>query len=233
MFQLDEDFGESDLAISVIEAERNYVIQTNDFLRLDVFTNEGERIIDPNFELMQGAGINAINLQNQRSFQYLVQMDGTAKVPVLGSVYLEGLTIFEAEAKLETLFDEYYKGSFVKLQFQNKRVIVLGANGGQVIPLQNENTSLFEVIAISGGIPSSGKAHNIRLIRGNYDNPEVYLIDLGHVSSMKSSITTLQPGDIIYIEPWKRPVLQGLKDVSPFIGLFSSVLSLYFVLTNI
>ena len=33
-----------------LETENNYQIQKNDFLKLEVFTNNGERIIDPDLK---------------------------------------------------------------------------------------------------------------------------------------------------------------------------------------
>lgn len=233
MFQLDSDFSENDLSHAVVKAEKNYVIQKNDYLRIDVFTNGGERIIDPNFELMQQGGAMMNQQNGQRNFQYLLQEDGMVKLPILGVVPLEGLTIFEAEAKLEQLYNQYYKGTFVKLQFVNKRVIVLGANGGQVIPLANEKMSLLEIIAISGGVNPNAKAQNVRLIRGPYNNPQVFQIDLSNVSAIKTGLTAVEPGDVIYIEPWKRPVQQGLRDASPILGIISSVLTLYLVIQNL
>lgn len=233
MFQLDSDFSENDLSQAVVKAEKNYVIQKNDYLRIDVFTNGGERIIDPNFELMQQGGAMMNQQNGQRNFQYLLQEDGMVKLPILGVVPLEGLTIFEAEAKLEQLYNQYYKGTFVKLQFVNKRVIVLGANGGQVIPLANEKMSLLEIIAISGGVNPNAKAQNVRLIRGPYNNPQVFQIDLSNVSAIKTGLTAVEPGDVIYIEPWKRPVQQGLRDASPILGIISSVLTLYLVIQNL
>ncbi len=233
MFQLDDNFTESDLSVAVQEAEKNYIIQKNDYLRLDVFTNGGERIIDPNFELIQQGGGAANQRNQQREFQYLVQENGTVKLPIIGVVNLDGMTIIEAESKLEQLYNQYYKGTFVKLQFTNKRVVILGATGGQVIPLPNENTSLLEALALSGGLPANGRAQNIMLIRGEYKNQEIYRINLSKVSTMKESLLTLKPGDVIYIEPWKRPVREGLRDVSPFLSVISSLLTLYLVIQNI
>ncbi|MDA0196030.1 MAG: polysaccharide biosynthesis/export family protein [Bacteroidetes bacterium] len=115
MFKLDDNFSESDLSQAIVEAEKNYVIHVNDFLEIDVFTNKGERVIDPNFELRISQGNQ--NTQNQKDFQYLVQVDGSTKIPVLGLVKLEGMTIQEAETFLEGLFDEYYKDSFVKVNY--------------------------------------------------------------------------------------------------------------------
>lgn len=231
MFQLDENFTSADLSAAVNEAEKNYRIQKNDLISIDVFTNEGERIIDPNFEL-RTAGANQGN-QGRREFSYLVMENGLVKLPMVGEVSLEGMTINEAEKILEEAYNTHYKGSFVKLAYLNKRVIILGATGGQVINLKNENTSLVEVLAEAGGITLGAKAHNIRLVRGELNNPEVYMIDLTTIEGMKGSVITMKPGDIIYVEPWRRVWLEGLKDVAPILSLVSSVLTLALVLQNL
>src|SRR5689334_12666058 len=54
MLKTPEDFKSATVSKEVREAERNYVIQKNDLLQLDVYANKGERIIDPNPQLSQG-----------------------------------------------------------------------------------------------------------------------------------------------------------------------------------
>jgi polysaccharide biosynthesis/export protein len=231
MFKMDDKFTEADLTQAVALAEKNYQIKKNDYLRLDLFTNGGERIIDPNFELRQG--MTNQNMQNFRQFSYLVRQDGLVKLPMIGDVDILGLTIYEAEQKLQQLYSEHYKDPYAVLRYENRRVIVLGANGGQVIPLVNENTSLIEVIALSGGINQGAKSQTVRLIRGNLNNPEVYMIDLSTVSGMRESIVRLEPGDIIYIDPWRRVWLESLRDVSPILSLVSSVITLTLVIKSL
>jgi len=233
MFKLDENFAAGDLSQALAEAEKNYVIQVNDFLNISVFTNKGERIIDPNFELNVGQGGQSSSTNRQSSSQYLVQVDGNSKIPVLGLVKLEGMTIQEAETYLEELFDEYYKESYVKVNYSNKRVIVLGAPGGLIIPLENENMSLVEIIALSGGIGQDAKSKNVRLIRGDLTNPEVFFVGLGTISGMRASILNVEPGDIIYIEPRRRVLFEAIRDVTPILSLFASLLTLAFVIDNL
>lgn len=231
MFQLDENFTPSELSRAVTETEKNYVIQKNDLVTVDVFTNKGERIVDPNFELQSTNGNQGV--QGRQEFTYLVMENGSIKLPIVGDIPLDELTIYEAEEKLEQAYSGSYKEPFVKISFQNKRVILLGAAGGQVIPLQNENSTLAEVLAQAGGIDLGAKAHNIRLIRGELSNPEVYMIDLSTIEGLKGSIITIKPGDIIYVEPWRRVWLEGLKDMAPILSLVSSVLTLALVLQNL
>ncbi|UXP33640.1 polysaccharide biosynthesis/export family protein [Reichenbachiella agarivorans] len=230
MFKLDDQFDENDLAAAVLHAERNYVIQTDDYLSINVYTNRGERIIDPNKELQQ-------NMTTQRrieeDFTYLVQKDGTVKLPIIGQVKIDSLTLNQAESQLEIAYNTFYKDSFVKLGYVNKRVIVLGAMGGQLIPLLNENMTLIEVLALAGGLEMGAKSQNIKVIRGTLSKPEVFQIDLSTISGMQKTMLSMEPGDIIYIEPWRRPWLESTKDIAPLLSLLSSTLALILVLQNL
>jgi polysaccharide export outer membrane protein len=229
MFKLDKDFSKSDLTTAIMQAERNYVIQKNDYLTIDVFTNKGERIIDPNFELQQNMGNQR---RMQEDFKYLVQQDGTVKLPIVGQIELDSLTLNQAESVLEDEYNVYYKDAFVKLGYTNKRVVLLGALGGQMVPLINENMSLIEVLAMAGGLDMGAKAQNIKIIRGDLTNPEVYQINLSTLSGMQGTMLNMEPGDIVYVEPWRRPWLEVTRDIAPLLSLMSSTLALILVLQN-
>ncbi len=211
----------------VIKAEKNYTIQPNDQLDLQVFSNNGERIIDPNFELRRQLGTNA-NMAAETKPVYWVATDGTAKLPMVGIQKLQGLTIREAELYLQKEYDQFYKDCFVALTFLNKRVVVLGAPGGQVIPLTNENTRVTEVLALAKGINNDGKAGNLRLIRGD----QFYVIDFGTIEGLQKGNMIVQPGDIIYVEPVRRAFIEGIRDVAPLISLVVSLGTLVFLITN-
>jgi polysaccharide export outer membrane protein len=241
MLQFDERFDASAVEKSVERVAGNYVIQPGDYVRLDVFTNDGERLIDPNFELMAGAGAAGNQQGNQirERFTYLVMEDGTCRMPKVGTVRLQNLTINEAEELLQEAFNAYYRESFVKLRPANRRAVVLGgigagggqaATGGLVVALENENMTIMEVIALSGGVAPGAKVSSIRLIRGELSNPKVYDIDLSTIAGMKQSAMIVESGDIIYIEPWRRPFRETLRETTPVLSLITSTLTLIFLL---
>jgi len=213
----------------IFEAESNYKIRKNDFLSIQVFTNKGEMILDPTNEL-QGNNLRQGN--DLRTPNYLVQDDGTVKLPILGFVQLEGLTLNEAGNFLDLEYSKFYKDAFVIAKYTNKRVTVLGALGGYVIPLVNENTSLLEVLALAGGLNKDSKAYNIRLVRGELNDPEVYLVDLSTVQGMKLSMLPILPGDIIYVEPVRRVVTESLKDITPVLAIITSTLTLIILILD-
>jgi len=229
MFQFDEEFSEEDLSTVTYELDKNYILKPNDALLLNVFTNKGERLVDPNFELSQGGQAGQQQQQIRDRFQYIIQADSTVTFPMVGDMNIVGMTLYDAELMVAEKFEKFYDDAFVKLRIDNRRVFVLGAPGGRVVPLENENTSIVEVLALSEGLDLGAKAQNIRLIR----NDDVFLIDLSTISGMQNSNMLVAPGDIIYVEPWRRPWLESIRDVAPTLSIVSSILTLVVVIQNL
>ena len=237
MFKTDVEVVPERLALAVQEAEENYTIQKNDFIGLNVYTNEGEVIIDPNNEILRelGGGGGGQNTQNREKLNpnFLVRIDGYVKLPVIGDIEIAGLTLKQADSLLETEYSAYYEGVFVITRYTNKRVIVLGSSGGQVIPLQNENLNLIEVLALAGGVGAQSKVDRIRLIRGDLNDPEVRIINLSTIDGMKNASLKIQPNDIIYVEPVQRITSEAIRDISPIFSLITSVITLVVLLRNL
>ena len=145
---------------------------------------------------------------------------------MIGSVKLINLTIREAEILLEKEFSKYYKDPYVVVNFSNKRVIVLGHPGGGVINLENEDMTLLEVLALTGGLPEDSKAHNIRLIRGDLQDPEVQIIDLSTIEGMMKADLKVYSGDIIYIEPVVRGFSRSSRDILPLVSILASTVAI-------
>jgi len=230
---------------AVNRTARNYLIQPNDYLNIQVYTNKGERLIDPNGELKFGSpstsgatanptavgkGANAV----RSATEYLVQADGTVHLPLVNRVSVKGLSLIQADSALQQKYNEYYKDSFVKTAVSNNRVIILGASGGQVIPLNNDNMNLLEVLALAGGVDGAtgtsafsqygGRINNIRIIRGDLKNPQVQFIDLSTIEGMRRGNLQIEPNDIIYVQPVRRPFIEGVAAIAPFTSIFSTLL---------
>ncbi|CAN5334809.1 polysaccharide biosynthesis/export family protein [soil metagenome] len=227
MLKSPEDFKSPILTKEVVQTERNYIIQKNDLLKLEVYSNKGERLVDPNPEVSRPTA-NSVN-QTRPDAHYLVDLNGIVKYPIVGELKMEGLTLRQAEAILQVEYEKYFTGSFVVLTFQNKRVIILGAISGQVIPLVNQNVTLVEVLALAKGLTNDSKAGNIRVVRGD----QIFIIDLTTIAGFQSGNMIVEPGDIIYVEPVRRPFAEGLRDYTGLLSLFVSTLSLIIVLRSV
>ncbi len=229
MFKSTEGHVPEGVKKEAITTEKNYVIQKNDLLKLDIYSNNGERLIDPNPD-MSGANSKSSNQSSQQQqpteqTSYLVDVNGLAKLPMLGEMKLEGLTIRQAEEIVQKEYSKFFKEPFVKMSYVNKRVIVLGAPGGQVIPLTNQNVSVVEVLALAKGVDNLTKVGNIRLIRGEH----VYQMDFSTIQGYREGNMIVEPGDIVYVEPIRRPFTEALRDnyflIYPLITVITVVIA--------
>jgi len=160
---------------------KNYTIKPYDKLTLEVYSNQG-------YELVNAIQQDRRIIGQQQVYTYRVRDDGFAELPLIGVIYLCGYTIVAAEDTLETLYAQYIKEPFVKLEVVNRRVFVFNkSENATVVSLDNDNTSLIEVLTKAGGISVTGKAFKIRLIRGSLSNPQIMLIDLSTLEGIKKA----------------------------------------------
>jgi len=204
-------------------------IAPNNIITLSFFTGDGHILIENGLgsTILSGGNNQNNNMNTGRNqISYLVGKDGTAKLPVLGRVNLEGFSIREAETKLEEMYSLYYNEPFVILQVSNNRVIVSPGNGGaaQVITLVNANTTVLEALALAGGVADRGIASKIKLIRENKvtGGRDIYQIDLSTIDGLEEADLIVQPNDIIYVEPLPLIASELVKEIAPVITLITT-----------
>jgi polysaccharide export outer membrane protein len=234
----------------MLHADRHYVYDTlakdstigkelkispNDIIEFRLFANDGFKMIDI---ISTNSGASTSLLVRQ-GFEYTVDYEGNVRLPVIGKENLSGMTIREAEDFLEKRYSDYYVRPFVIIKVSNKRITVFPGEPGQakVLTLGNNNTTLFEALALCGGISADGKARNIKLIRPNPMNPQakpkIYKIDLSKIDGIHDGNTVLQSGDIIYVEPRRHIAGKLLGQVTPVLSLFTSLLTIYFIVKRV
>jgi polysaccharide biosynthesis/export protein len=223
-----------------VKTGRNYVIGKNDLIEFRIFTNKGEFIIDPTSELSKQVTSSGVG-QNQT--RYLVQGDGRVNLPILGKVKVDSLTLDQFDSTMSIMYGKYYQDVYVLSKVANRRITIMGTGasnlvggvGGaraQIIELENENTSLLEVLAKAGGVGSYGRAQRIKVIRGDLSNPLIFTVDITNLQVFQQNNLIMQPNDVIYIEPLRRNSIEFVRDVTQFTGLIGFALSL-FILTRL
>jgi polysaccharide export outer membrane protein len=217
MFKTGDDFDFSPL----VELESSgYKIAPNDMLSFQLFSNKGQRL---NQMSAGGAGL-----------AYLVKPDGLVELPELGDIRLEGLTIEEAESLLEEAYSSFYNDPFVMLRVQNNRVYIFPGEAGRasVVTLQNMNTTLLEVLAMSGGMGSRANASQVKLIRKTEKGNEVYKMDLSTIEGLDAANTVVQAYDIIYVEPLPMLARETTESLTPITSLISTLTFFYAFIVN-
>lgn len=197
-----------------------YHIAPTDAVSFRLLSNEGFKLVDIS-NIGVATGLSA--------FDAVVESDGTVKLPLIGRIKIQGLTTREAEQMLETRFSEFYVGPFVVVKVTNRRITIFPGTGGagRVLTITNNNTTLFEALALAGGITEDGKAYKIKLIRRDTKKPKVYLIDLSTIGGLSQGNIVVQANDIIYIEPRNRIAQRLTNEIGPYLSLLTTVLLLY------
>jgi polysaccharide biosynthesis/export protein len=237
MFRTDGQIISDPVLDAVSRAEKNYTVKKDDYLEVFVYTNKGERLVDPNQEMGKQVGggtiAGASTSGATTSIKFLVEQSGEVRLPLIGFTKVLGYTMHQLDSLLQIKYSEYYQDAFVISKVINKRVFVLGNAGGKanmtanVVNLENENMSVVEVLTLAGGLDELAKASNIRLIRGDLKNPNVYLIDLSTIDGVRKSHINVQPNDIIYVERQRKALNRFLTEMAPLISVVNTLLLIY------
>lgn len=201
---------------------RQFKIQPNDVLTFRLFSNDGFKMID-----LIDEDQASLRSANRVQFSYTVDPNGQTKLPVIGAVQVADLTVREAEQMLEKRYAIYYQKPFVLMTVSNRRVVVFPGGGGdaKIIPLENNNTTMLEVLASAGGIAERGDAHRVKLFRRMPDGSrQVFQFDLSEIESLKYGDLVMQADDVVYVQPNAEIATGILKDLTPILTLFTTVL---------
>lgn len=211
-----------------LHPEENYRLGVNDRFSFQLFPQNGEQLIESN-------NGNVLTTKESKSLEYTIQSDGTVELPIVGDVYLKGLSLKECEDTLEELYSKTNNNPFIKIKVLNKRAVVFPGNGSdaKVVDLINENTTLMEVLALAGGIAERGKSKSIKIFRLVNNERVVYEIDLSTVEGLKYTDMVIQANDYIYIEPSKEFTREFLQQSAPILGIITSSIAIITVITQL
>lgn len=214
--------------------EFEYPIQKNDLLWITVGGPNSADLV----ALNSGAGIitqgaAAISNQGGQVFGYLVEADGSIKMPYVGKVPAEGLTRIQLEEKLKQLFAEYTLDPVVNVRFMNYRVTVMGevARPGP-ITIPNERISILEAIGMAGDLTVMGKRETVLVLREVNGERSIGRVNLLSKDLLTSPYYYLRTNDVVYVEP--APAKFFARERLPqFISLAAGGLSLLAIILTI
>ncbi|MHC4268265.1 MAG: polysaccharide biosynthesis/export family protein [Planctomycetota bacterium] len=142
----------------------------------------------------------------------MIRPDGNITFPLLGDVYIEGLTPLEVREKTHKLLGRYLK----ELPLEAVNVMVTGFNsknvyiytlGSGIVPIPfTGDLTVLRAVAQSGILSSTTKRRGIKIMRPARDaneKPQKRVIDLDDLLKRGEIVDNivLRPNDIVYIPP--------------------------------
>jgi polysaccharide export outer membrane protein len=197
---------------------KDYKIAVGDKINFSILTNNGESMF--------------LKQTNSGSGQFgegeiTVKYDSTGYLPLIGNLKLVGLTTSQLEEILKREFSKYINDPYVKLAVSNSRIVLFKGYGSSasIIPLNNNKTTILEVIAMAGGIPERGDARKIKLVRFVNGVRKIYIIDLSTIDKIANGDMLVQSNDYIYIETSVNYVLEFTREFQQFLAPLSVLIS--------
>ncbi len=205
-----------------------YHLQTNDYLFINVSTPDPK--LSEFFNQMSGGNMN--NQRNQNFFYYQIDDSMNIDFPYVGKINFEGCNVKMGKARVQEALKPFLKEYSLTFRLASNTFTALGEFRKQgVQTMQREQVTIFEAVALAGGITPFGKQRKLQLVRQLPDGPVTYQIDLTDKNIVNSEYYYIYPNDILYVRPMKAKQL-GIGE-SFSLGIITTALALYLTLQTI
>lgn len=168
---------------------------------------------------------------NEDTVDAIITPEGNIMVAEIGPVYLNGLTVAEAQQRIRSIFAKKYAGisgeepaSQVRVTLGQIRTILINVMGEVEVPGTYRLTSfssVFHALYRAGGVTDIGTLRNVELIRSGRRCEMLDLYDFLFSGKFDKDVR-LEEGDIILVHPFrtmvevkgsfKRPMFYELKE---------------------
>lgn len=164
--------------------------------------------------------------QNTSPFTgYLVTVDGTIILPILGKIKVQDLTLLELENELVKRLIEgnHLSNPIVTVRLTNAKFTVLGEvrNPG-TYTFNEQNISILQALGYAGDLTIHGKRQDLLIIREENNKKTYKTIDLTSKKWFNSPYYYIKPNDVIYVNPNNAKVTS-----SGYIGSFGNLLAVF------
>lgn len=158
-----------------------------------------------------------------------VSASGYITLPLIKDVRAAGKTTDQLQTEISARLQKDFMQSpqvFVNVkEFNSQRVTVDGAvKTPGVYPLKGE-TSLLQVLAMSGGLSEMASSSGIYVLRKEKGKKMAARFDLAEIRKGKVDDPQMRAGDIVIVdESGGKVALRGLREAMGFSGLFTMLL---------
>lgn len=214
-------------SISIKELEPR--IQVGDVLAITVNSRNLELAIPFNLPLVSYASKLSGSISQSLQMQgYLVESDGTINYPLIGRIFVSGLTKGEVVEKVSRAIinGNYLSDPIVTVSYLNFKISVLGeVNKPGTFAVEDERVTLFQALGLAGDLTIYGRRDNVIVLREVDGERVPYVHDLRSSAIFDSPGYFLQQNDIVIVTPNKIKAQTSGINTNNNTGVIISVLS--------
>ena len=161
---------------------------------------------------------------SQSSKKYAVSPEGTIIVEKIGPVAVAGLTVEQAQARVNSKMGQHYQGSSIKLTIGQTRTVIVNVLGEVINPgtyTLSAFSTVFNALYLAGGISDIGTLRNIKVSRDGRIVSKIDVYDYIINGKLTGNIL-LQDNDAIIVGAYdalvniegavKRPMYYEMKE---------------------
>ncbi len=149
--------------------------------------------------------------------EYVVNTDGTIDFPVLGNIFVKGMTKEQMKQDMEKRLRRYLTDPMVSIKLKNFNISILGeVRGPGQKTSGTEKLNVFQALALAGDMTEDANRTNVKLIRYSEETGKdnVISLDLSEAGIVNSPYYYLQQNDILYVEPDRNKLITANSNAS-------------------
>jgi len=221
------------LSTSKVIQYESTTIQPNDILSVRVSASVAESALP--YNPSQSMNVKSSNIELRKLSGYLVTIDGTIKLPILGVIKVANKTTRELELSLVKLLEEggHLLQPFVNIRLINAKVTVLGeVKKPGTYTFLEQIISIPQALGYAGDLTINGKRTDILLIRETVGNRIMKHIDLTKTDWMNDATYYVKPNDVIIVRPNVAKVKSSgfIRNITNLISTVSIIITAIFLI---
>lgn len=195
----------------IFKPHEEYKLTTGDIINCWISTGDQEFL----------ASFNTV-LSNSRNGQqtYTIYKDSSIIIPFFGTVKIAGLTLQQAEKKIQSFMQESIVDAQAQIELGNKFFYIYANDNRGVYMVYKENLTIYQALAISGQTTGQMDLSKVQIVRKGKDGEDIVKIfDLRTTDVIQSEYYYVEPNDVIYFSTSKK----AFFNISSIGGFFQTI----------
>lgn len=206
----------------------DYRLRVGDKLYIQVYSTDektnalfnGNR--NSSMQMMSGSSSSSGEMMDL--YTNLIHSNGTIKLPLVGEVYVQGLSLREAKGAIEEAIKPILTLNSVDVRIMGQYFSIIGAGKSGRFPITREKVNIFQAIAMAGDVGFYADRSKIKILRETENGgTQIKVFDIRSVDIIHSEYYYIEPNDVLFLQPLKEQFF----GVSTFWTAISTIITTY------